>query len=390
MKICLLTRSHKPCDPRIHFRLARSLTRAKHNVKVVCRVPYNAPHLRQVIECIHYIGIPRSRTPRRDFRGTVQIFREAWRIGAEIYICFELRTLAMGLILKLFTGASVIYDCHEYRPEKGGEIFPKALRKVMIWVLRKVEHFLVRGADVIWCVNKHLAARLFDDVDRTIVLPNYPINDMFEHIKTLPEKLRAQYAGRKVLIYAGGMSEKRGVTASLYMMAHLRELVPETYMLFIGQVNSNYAEQLRKIIRQLALDNVVEFLGHIPHEKVPRYLALGDLGIFLLEPVNERYNLGEPIKYFEYTAAGLAVVMSDLPAKRRLVEQVGNGILVEPADYIGTAKRIAQLLQNKGERKAMAERGRAMFLSSLNWEAVVPRMLDSIDRLERKRRFRKR
>ena len=141
MKICLLTRSHQPRDPRIHSRIARSLVKAKHDVSVVCRVPYDKHLLRQTIECVKYIGIPRPRTPRRDLLGILQIFREGWHVKAKIYICFELRTLLMGLTLKLFTGVGVIYDCHEYRPESYSDIFPEALRKFMLNVLRKVERF---------------------------------------------------------------------------------------------------------------------------------------------------------------------------------------------------------------------------------------------------------
>ena len=254
--------------------------------------------------------------------------------------------------------------------------------------MRKVERFLAKKADLIWCVNEHLAARLRFTGNRVIVLPNYPDIEMFRCVKKLPKELRDKYAKRKVLIYTGGITEKRGVTASIHMMAHLRQLVPEVYILFIGRINIDYANQLRRLIGQLYLDNIVEFMGYVPHEQIPSYLKLGDLGIFLLESGNERYSWGEPTKYFEYTAAGLAVVMSDMPAKRNLIEQVKNGILVDPSDHIGTAKRIAQLLKNDRERKAMADQGRKMFISSLNWNAIMPRMLDSIDFLDRERNFK--
>jgi len=137
------------------------------------------------------------------------------------------------------------------------------------------------------------------------------------------------------------------------------------------------------LVGDSGLEDVVEFLGRVEHHAIPGCLQLGDQRLILLQPVRERYKWGEPIKYFEYAAAGLPVVMSDLPAKRHLIiEEVGNGIVVDPQDHVGTAEAIAELLEDEPRRQAMAQRGREAFLSRLNWDAVAPRMLDSLKWLE--------
>jgi glycosyltransferase involved in cell wall biosynthesis len=100
-----------------------------------------------------------------------------------------------------------------------------------------------------------------------------------------------------------------------------------------------------------------------------------------VQPTNRRYNWGEPIKYFEYTAAGLPVIMSDLPAKRKLVESYRNGILVNPKDYRETALKIAQLLHDNGLRKKMSNKGIHAFETQLNWQNVEAKMIDSIRNL---------
>ncbi len=243
---------------------------------------------------------------------------------------------------------------------------------------------MAQRADVVWAVNEHLAARFRPHCEPVIVLPNYPLLETFEEIKSPPEELQARYAGKKVLLYVGGISQARGVTACLRVMAHLRHDLPQARMLFIGRLEGSYAQEVKSLVSELELGGAVEFLGRVEYTEIPSYLRLGDLGIFLVQPVRERYNWGEPIKYFEYAAAGLPVVMSDLPAKRRLVEEVGNGIVVDPLNHAAAAEAIAGLLRDKARRQAMARRGREAFLSRLNWQAVAPQMLDSLRLLEGK------
>ena len=148
-------------------------------------------------------------------------------------------------------------------------------------------------------------------------------------------------------------------------------------------MNHSYKNKLDPIIKEQSLQNYVEINGHIRHDKIPSYLQLGDLGVFLLLPINKRYDWGEPIKYFEYTAAGLPVVMSDLPAKRALIVKHGNGILVNPLNQEDTAKKIAELLKNDALRKKMAARGLTAFATELNWNEIEHKMLNSIRPLSR-------
>jgi len=249
-------------------------------------------------------------------------------------------------------------------------------------LFRILERLSVRLVDCVVTVNEHLGARFRPDCDHVVVLPNYPSLEMFEDIESPPAELRARYAGKKVLMYVGGMGEARGVTACLHVMAHLHTLVPEARMLFIGRLSGDYAQQVKGLVGESGLEDMVEFLGRVPFDKIPSYLQLGDLGLFLLQPVRERYKWGEPIKYFEYAAVGLPVVMSDLPSKRRLiVEEVGNGIVVDPQDYTGTAEAIAGLLGDEPRRQAMAQRGREAFLSRLNWRAVEGRLISAYEQL---------
>jgi glycosyltransferase involved in cell wall biosynthesis len=308
----------------------------------------------------------------------LKLFIEAWRVKATIFICFEIRTLLMGLVLKAVKRVKVIYDCHEYKAEVYGGLLPIPLRETTTLLIYQAEKTFSKLCDCIWCVNSHISLRLRNRGKKPIVLPNFPSKELFANIQQLPENISLKYKNRKVLIYVGGITEARGITACLYLMSRLKRMVPQAFLLCFGPAESNYKNKLDIIIKEQSLENYVEIIGHIRHDKIPSYLLLGDLGIFLVQPINRRYDWGEPIKYFEYTAAGLPVVMSDLPSKRALVVKYGNGILVNPLDQEDTVKKIANLLKNNSLRKKMAARGQKAFATELNWNEIESKMLNSV------------
>jgi teichuronic acid biosynthesis glycosyltransferase TuaH len=61
----------------------------------------------------------------------------------------------------------------------------------------------------------------------------------------------------------------------------------------------------------------VRLLGPRPYASVPSYLAAMDVGLIPFKQQPVTYH-ADPIKAYEYLAAGLPVVATDLPALRRL------------------------------------------------------------------------
>ena len=282
IQICLLTRSHYPSDPRIHSRFALSLARAGYEVVVICRIPNNQPRSVRIINNVKYVCVPRPSYAKLDFIKTLKLFNEAWRVKANIFICFEIRTLLMGLILKAAKRVKVIYDCHEYKAESYSGLLPIPLRETTTLLIYQAEKMLSKLCDCIWCVNSHISLRLRNRGKKPIVLPNYPSKELFANIQELPENISSKYKNRKVLIYAGGITEARGITACLYVLSRLKKMVPQVFFLCVGRVEPNYKKKIDLIIKEQSLINYVEFIGKIEHDQVPSYLRLGDLGIFLV------------------------------------------------------------------------------------------------------------
>jgi len=74
------------------------------------------------------------------------------------------------------------------------------------------------------------------------------------------------------------------------------------------------------------------------------------------------------MKMFEYMAAGLPIVSSDLPVLREVLENGRNALLVSPDDLDAWAKAISLLAANAGLRRRLGEAARADLIEYYTWE----------------------
>lgn len=75
----------------------------------------------------------------------------------------------------------------------------------------------------------------------------------------------------------------------------------------------------------------------------------------------KRYFWGGLVKYFEYSAASLPVIITDLPAKPKLNKKNKNGLLVSPYSVNGAIRAIKYLIHNAQEARNMSEYGEKNF-----------------------------
>lgn len=379
-RVCIVTTVHRAFSTRIFHREARTLVKAGYDVAII------AQHDRdEVVDGVKVLSlrVPRNRSARLLGLGW-RAFRLAFRERADVYHFHDPEFLLWGWLLQKVARRPVVYDVHEYFSESLEEKhwLPAAARRPLARVLGAAERHIAGRLAGIVTVNEDLARRFSFRGHPATVVPNYPLRELFQCVE-LDSDLAERYGGQKIVVYVGGLTEARGISQLIRVMALVSVGFPSARLLLIGAFQSSaYEFSVRKLISSLKLLGVVELVGRVPHEEVPRYLAAGDVGVFLPLPVSRRYSWGEPTKYFEYCAAGLPVVMSDLPAKRRLIERVGNGIVVDPFDTAGAACAIIDLLREPERRKSLGQAGRRAFMKGYCWEAVEGRLLDLYERLQ--------
>jgi glycosyltransferase involved in cell wall biosynthesis len=296
---------------------------------------------------------------------TWQAVRRAHALGADLLYVWPLQSAVFGLVHRL----PVILEMHDL---PSGRVGP-------LWY-----HFFMRlaGRKRIAVITHALKQALegsygtFLPSRDVILAPNGFDPDQFADLPT-PELARRQLALREAPTIActGHLYAGRGVELFLA----LARAIPQGHFLWVGGRDKD-VETWRTRARRDSLVNVT-FTGFIHNEQLPLYQAAADI---LLMPYGRTIGISSgsgnsaaissPMKMFEYLAAGRAIVTSDLPVIREVLNE-SNAIFCPPEDAKAWTQAVTELLDNPARRATLAAQARRDS-QSYSWTARARRILD--------------
>lgn len=174
---------------------------------------------------------------------------------------------------------------------------------------------------------------------------------------------------RPVVGYFGGLLEWKGVD----LLVEAARDLPEVQFVIAGGMDRD-VERLRQ--RAGGLPNV-RLDGFQPPTLAARYLAAFDVTVApnrSTPAISARYT--SPLKVFEAMAAGVPLVVSDLPSMREVLDEQ-TAVFFEPDSAIALSRALQALLVDSDRRRSMASALRAR--SPLHtWAARAGRILDRL------------
>ena len=359
MTVCHVTTVHPALDVRIARKELASLAQAGFGCALIAHAePGERPAVAHLgVELID-LG-PRGSAGRlsRMIRSSARALRRALDARASVYHFHDPELLVVGLLLKAL-GKRVVLDVHE---DLQAQIevkhwIPAPVRAPIGFIARRLEFVAARRFDAVVAATPYIG-RLFEPhARRVVVVNNYPWTD---ELHDPAGEARGAWSERDRALYVGGISELRGV----------RELVEAagasgTRVLLVGRYFTQGEQDRARALPGYAY---VEELGYVDRVGLRALFARSFVGICALHPTPNHVN-AQPIKLFEYMAAGIPVIASRFPLWQSIVEEAGCGILVDPMDAGEIADAIRYLRANPDRAQEMGRRGREAVLGRFNWE----------------------
>jgi phosphatidylinositol alpha-1,6-mannosyltransferase len=138
------------------------------------------------------------------------------------------------------------------------------------------------------------------------------------------------------------------------------------YLVGEGKETSN----LKKLIKDLSLENEVILLGRISTEKRNKFFKLSDL--FLMPSVTEKDNIeGFGIVFLEANYFKVPVIGSATGGVVDAIINKKTGFLVIPNNLEDLIEKILLLSQNKTLRTRMGEFGHQRVINLFTWDKIV-------------------
>ena len=374
MKICIVSNSHHTTDVRLYYKMARSLARLGE-VHLLCASGVRNAAVNPYQDVVEtesaWYALP-------------LLYKKAKKLRPDIVICVEPLTVCVGLVLRRKLRCRVVFDVHEFFPDAYAERFHPPFSWIAKALYLAFERQLQRWVDATIAVNRKILDQLVPHGKgkNTLVLPNYPVKNVWDYTCEIPMELSAICEMDFDLIYIGGLTPDRGIFKLLKSVYLLRNEFPGLNVLILGRFFSPEVErEFNERLNALGLNAVIYYQSWIPAEKIGLLLKRSRVGLWLFNPQNRRLRRALPLKVLEYFAAGLPVVSINTSLMRGLIESNRLGACCEyQSDSI--AEAIAGLLRlGKDEYSQVSQRCVELIDRKYNWEAVEPRLLDLMRKL---------
>ncbi len=232
----------------------------------------------------------------------------------------------------------------------------------------------LRWADAVASTSETMANRvrsLVPEIDRVSVTPFGVDTSAF---RSDHRDEAAPRSGPLVVGTVKTMSETYGIDTLISAVAALR--VRGHADLEAGRVMLRLAgdgprlDEYRRLAASLGLEGVVEFLGPVPHARVPEVLA----GFDVYAALSRRESFG--VAAIEASACGLPVVVSDADGLREVVRDGETGLVVPRGDVEASAAAIGRLLLDSELRRRLGQAGRRWVESRFAWDRSVEIMIE--------------
>lgn len=354
MIIFHVTSVHTRYDSRIFSKECVSLVKAGYNVNlIVCDGLGN--EIKSGVSIID-AGNFREKARLKRFRESPKAIKNILLQNNPDVIHFhDPELLFMGLFF-CKRKVKVIYDSHENVPKQilSKPYIPIFFRKIISSTMTICENYVVKRLTGVVTVTEELQARFLKVNPCAYLVRNFPELSYFPDIDFTKKD--------NSFVYAGGITQIRGF--SQMSEAALKSKVKIT---MYGPKDSD-----------CVFDNVnsyIEYKGNIRQSDLFSVLSHASVGLVVLAKV-PNYLDSYPIKMFEYMASGMAVIASDIPMWKDIIEKYKCGLCVDPSNVKAIAETLVWCVEHPEEVIMMGKNGMVAVRTVFNWESESKKLIN--------------
>lgn len=234
-------------------------------------------------------------------------------------------------------------------------------------LIRLLNVFLLRNADKV-AVTTH---RLKEEAEKIGVsphhiyrVPNYVNTQSFSpDVDGSGIKKRMGILDKKALIYIGRLVPFKGLDMLIESFSFLHREEKDVVLVIVGV--GQLEEKLKKLCKHLMVNQSVFFVGSIPHNEIPLYLAMAD--VF----VTTSYREGHPKALIEAMSAEKPIVATRVPGIEDVLEDGKTAILVEAGNPQAVVEALKRLIRDQKLSKHLALNARKKALEDYDENFVI-------------------
>lgn len=237
-------------------------------------------------------------------------------------------------------------------------VLGKLNNKIMIWVLYKLNAFLLKKADAVVAIGKTMKKYLVKKgaaEDKIVIIENWADTESIKPCKK-PNWFSDKYNlnGRFVVMHSGNA----GLSQNLDLLIETAKILKEERKIaFLIVGDGACKEKLRNKANDYGLENVI-FLPYQEKSNLKYSLSCADVHFVSLKKGLAGFIV--PSKIYNIMASGRAVIaaLEDECEVAELIRESGCGLVIKPGDAKVLTEKILHLFNQPEKSKIMGRNGR--------------------------------
>ena len=326
---------------------------------------------------------------RRLLADLVRMFLSRWNakqalrvIGSEVDLVYE----RFGIFQSL--GRSFKRRGVAWVLETNGPLFHEARedRKsiALVSIARRSELQAYQDCDVLVSVTMALKELLVEEAgispEKILVVPNGVDTARFDPAK---HEGRRMFPG-VVVGYVGSLIGWQRLDMLIDVVSSLRSEGLQISLMIVGDGPERPAWEEKA--RAVGVATNVKFVGGVPADEVPLYIAGFDLGYSGQVPLKVGRMYHSPLKLYEYMSMAKPVIASRFEDATRVVRDEETGFLFEPGNEVDLRRALRRAYDAQSRLAEMGAKARASIVAEHSWVARVRHLLAGVEEVLAQRR----
>lgn len=391
MNFCFVYKEDYPWDVRVE-KIINTLAEKGHKVDLVCKninqnstteetnnfTIYRLPKTKKIPPFLtSIVNAPLWLNPFWLFLIAKTVIREK----SDVIIIRDLPLMLSGIIIAKLFNRKIIFDMAECYPE----MYRSAMEHDRTSIVNKIvknpyaasiyEYLCAKLSSHIWVMVEESQTRLINKgikPEKISIVSNTPI------LSGLTSNSK-QHAGEKLnIVYVGFLTKIRGIDLLVKSVAKFVASTDGGRDITVDIIGKGSAKnEIEALVIQLELSDYIKVHGWLDHSEVKTIMANANVGALTYRFCGH-WNHTIPNKIFDYMAAGLPVLSTNVVPIARILDSVGCGLTTQGSSVDEIATNLIKL-KNPQLRNELGAKGQAAIKERYNWDIDSSSMLASID-----------